>query len=77
VILIYLIHPIITIGAFQSLSCSEVSGESRLRAYARALCFEGDHMKNTMNYTLPTVIFWVIATPLLLLWLNVRQSKLL
>ena len=74
----YMLHPIISIGAIESLSCADVGGkEMRLRAFARALCFKGDHMKYVLNYTIPTIVLWVIGAPLLILWLNGRQLILL
>lgn len=34
-------------------------------------------MKYTLNYTSPTIVLWIIGTPLLILYLNFRKGKLL
>jgi len=74
-----ILHSTVLIQIFTTnlsiLSCLEVEGRKWLLTDMRIECWTGEHLRSVLMYTLPSLIVWCIALPLILIIAIVRERK--
>lgn len=74
-----ILHSTVLIQIFTTnlsiLSCLEVEGSKWLLTDMRIECWTGEHLRSVLIYTLPSLLVWCIALPLILLIAIVRERK--
>ena len=72
-----ILHSTVLIQIFTTdlsiLSCLEVEGHKWLLTDMRIECWTGEHLRSVLMYTLPSLLVWCTALPLLLLMAIVRE----
>jgi len=75
VILLFIVHPDITMMMFMAFNCIKVEGKYYLTSDVTVTCYEGTHKFYSLVIVVPSLIIWVMGIPMFALYLLIKNKK--